>query len=44
MRGLRNYNRGKGYGGTSVVCKTESFQEKKYTNKGNKGDTRKRGV
>ena len=26
---VRNYNRGKGYGGTSVGCQTDAFQEKK---------------
>ena len=38
-RRVRNYNRGKGYGGTSVSCQTNAFQEKKYTNLGNKGDS-----
>ena len=47
---FRNYNRGKGYGGTSVACQTDAFQEKKYTNKVNKGgssqekDEYKKGV
>ena len=37
--GLRNYNRGKWYGGTSVLCQTNAFQEKMYTNLGNKWDS-----
>ena len=36
---VRKYNRGKGSGGTSVSCQTNAFQEKKYTNKGNKRDS-----
>ena len=38
-RRFSNYNRGKGYGRTSVACQNEAFQEEKYTKKGNKGDT-----
>ena len=37
-RRVRNYNRGKWYGGTSVSCQTNTFQEKRYTNLGNKWD------
>ena len=33
---VRNYNRRKWYGGTSVSCQTNAFQEKMYTNLGNK--------
>ena len=36
-RRVRNYNRGKGYGGTTGLCQTNAFQEKKYTHLGNKG-------
>ena len=31
-RSVRNYNRGKWYGGTSVSCQTNALQEKMYTN------------
>ena len=36
-RSVPNYNRRKWYGGTSVSCQTNAFQEKMYTNLGNKG-------
>ena len=38
-RRVRNYNRRKWYGGTSVSCQTNAFQEKMYTNLGNKWDS-----
>ena len=38
-RSVRNYNRRKWYGGTSVSCQTNAFQEKMYTNLGNKWDS-----
>ena len=37
-RKVCNYNRRKWYGGTSVSCQTNAFQEKMYTNLGNKWD------
>ena len=38
-RWVRNFNRRKWYGGTSVSCQTNAFQEKMYTNLGNKWDS-----
>ena len=38
-RRVRNYNRRKSYGGTSVSCQTSAFQEEMYTNLGNKWDS-----
>ena len=38
-RSVRNYNRRKSYGGTSVSCQTSAFQEEMYTNLGNKWDS-----
>ena len=38
-RRLRNSNRRKSYGGTSVSCQTSAFQEEMYTNLGNKWDS-----
>ena len=38
-RSVHNYNRRKWYGGTSVLGQTNAFQEKMYTNLGNKGDS-----
>ena len=38
-RSVRNYNRVKWYGGTSVSCQTNAFQEKMYTNLWNKWDS-----
>ena len=35
-RKVRNYNRRKWYGGTSVSCQTNAFQDNMYTNLGNK--------
>ena len=34
---VHNYNRGKWYGGASVSCQTNAFQEKMYTNLGKMG-------
>ena len=36
---VRNYNRGKGYRVTYVSCQTNAFQDKMYTNLGNKWDS-----
>ena len=38
-RRVRNYNRRKSYGGTSVSCQTSVYQEEMYTNLGNKWDS-----
>ena len=38
-RRVRNYNRNKSYGETSVSCQTSAFQEEMYTNLGNKWDS-----
>ena len=35
-RSVRNYNRRKWYEGTPVLCQTNAFKEKMYTNLGNK--------